>query len=111
MSPYNRSDKEEEYFLRQEAEKLKAQAAAHRQAMEEEERRFLKEQHFMRCPKCGMELQEIVFREVHIDKCFSCGGVYFDDGELDLILAKEPPGGFLSRISGIFRGGDGGSEG
>jgi hypothetical protein len=104
MSPYIRSDKEEEYFLRQEAEKLKVQAEAHKKDMEEKERQRLKELHFMRCPKCGMELQEIVFREVHIDKCFSCGGVYFDDGELDLILAKEQPGGFLSRISGIFRG-------
>jgi Zn-finger nucleic acid-binding protein len=79
--------------------------------MEEEERRYLKEQHFMRCPKCGMALEEIVFRGVHLDKCFSCGGMYFDEGELELILAKEKPDSFLSRVSGIFRGEDGGKEG
>jgi uncharacterized protein with PIN domain len=110
MSPYNRSEKEEEYFLKHEAEKLRAQAEVHRQAMEDEERRFLKEQHYMRCPKCGMELQEVVFRGVHIDKCFSCGGIYFDGGELDQILAGEKPDGFLARVSGIFRGGSGGSK-
>jgi uncharacterized protein len=105
MCPYARSDKEEEYFLRKEAEKLKAAAEKHRRELEEAERIRLKELHFMRCPKCGMELSEIEFREVKIDKCMSCGGVWLDDGELEQVAAQDPEDGLLKRFSGIFKAG------
>ena len=105
MCPFNRSDKEEEYFLKKEAEKLKVLAEKHRLELEEVERKRLQELHFMRCPKCGMELNEIEFREVKIDKCMSCGGVWLDDGELEQIAAQDPEDGLLKRFSGIFRTG------
>ena len=105
MSPFNRSDKEEEYFLRKEAEKLQALAEKRRRETEEAEKTRLKELHYMRCPKCGMELSEIEFREVKIDKCMSCGGVWLDDGELEQIAADEPEDGLLKRFSGIFKAG------
>ena len=105
MCAYGRSDKEEEYFLRKEAEKLKALAEKHRREFEEAERIRLKEIHFMRCPKCGMELNEIEFREIKIDKCMSCGGVWLDDGELEQVAAQDPEDGLLKRFSGIFKAG------
>ena len=105
MCAFNRSDKEEEYFLRKEAEKLKAMADKHRAELEEAERKRLQELHFMRCPKCGMELSEIEFREVKIDKCMSCGGVWLDDGELDQVAAQDSEDGLLKRFSGIFKAG------
>jgi uncharacterized protein len=105
MSPFNRSDKEEEYFLRKEAEKLLELAAKAKRETAEAEKKRLRELHHMRCPKCGMELSEIEFREVKIDKCASCGGVWLDDGELDQIAADEPDDGILKRFSGIFKAG------
>ena len=56
MSPVKPSEKEEEYFLRKEAEKLKAHAEKVRKEMEEAERARLKELHWMRCPKCGTRM-------------------------------------------------------
>jgi len=106
MSPFSRSDKEEEYFLRKEAEKLKAAAEKHRAELEEAERKRLQELHFMRCPKCGMELHEIEFRAVKLDKCMSCGGVWLDDGELAQVAAADPEDGLLKRFSGIFKAGN-----
>jgi len=105
MNAFNRSDKEEEYFLKKEAEKLRALAEKHRRETEEAERIRLKELHYMRCPKCGMELSEIEFREVKIDKCMSCGGVWLDDGELEQVAAQDPEDGLLKRFSGIFKAG------
>ncbi|MFO8071479.1 MAG: zf-TFIIB domain-containing protein [Polyangia bacterium] len=105
MSPYSRSEKEEEYFLKKEAERLRQQAEEHRRALEEAERERLEELHWMRCPKCGMEMKEIVYQGIHIDNCFSCGGIYLDDGELGQIVDGERSDGVLSRISGIFRTG------
>jgi hypothetical protein len=104
MSPVKPSDQEEEYFLKLEAKKLVEQAEQYRQEQEEAELKRLKEMHWMRCPKCGMELKEITYREIKIDKCFSCGGVYLDDGELEAVAASESSGGLFSGLSRIFGG-------
>ncbi len=39
----------------------------------------------MRCAKCGIQLLEIDYKEIMIDKCISCDGVWLDAGELDMI--------------------------
>ena len=65
------------------------------------ERERLRELHWMRCPKCGAELQEIVFRSVKVDKCFACGGVYLDDGELEQLAGKP---GWFEAMRYLFSG-------
>jgi uncharacterized protein len=91
---------EEEYFARQEearARKLAEERRATYLAAERERERVL---HLMKCPKCGMRLEEIAFGEVRIDKCFSCDGLWLDKGELDLIRAKD--GGVMARMLSMF---------
>lgn len=91
---------EEEYFARQEAErrrKLAAERQAKLLAGERERARLL---HLMKCPKCGMQLEEIAFGDVRVDKCFSCDGLWLDKGELDLIRERE--GGFMGRMLRMF---------
>jgi hypothetical protein len=48
----------------------------------EQEREHHRALHFMRCPKCGSELQEVSFGDVHVhvDKCFACEGLWLDNG-------------------------------
>jgi hypothetical protein len=104
MSPQIPREKEEEYFLKLQAEKLKEHAERVRQANAEKELERLKELHWMRCPKCGMELDEITYRQIKIDKCFSCGGVFLDDGELEAVAASEGSGGVLAGLSRILGG-------
>jgi hypothetical protein len=82
------NENEDEYIARQEMEKRRSAVADRRKALAEEEAERLKQTHWMRCAKCGEELQEIEFRGVKIDKCFSCGGVYLDDGELEQLAGK-----------------------
>ncbi|MDC0667029.1 TFIIB-type zinc ribbon-containing protein [Nannocystis radixulma] len=60
---------------------------------EREEQRRL---HWMHCPKCGSALAEVQFRAVKVDKCFSCNGVFLDDGELEQLTGK--PGWFESML-------------
>jgi len=104
MSPYKSvSDKEEEYFARQEAEKLRRLADEAKKATEEAEKKRLKELHYMSCPKCGMGLTEIVFREIKIDKCFSCEGVWLDGGELEQVLDTEKGVSVLIKFASIFK--------
>jgi len=83
------STAEEEYFARENAERLRKLAAEQKASLAAASREELKKTHWMRCPKCGMELHEIGFRGVQVDRCFSCGGTYLDAGELEKIAAPE----------------------
>ncbi|MFO0632487.1 MAG: zf-TFIIB domain-containing protein [Nannocystaceae bacterium] len=67
-----------------------------------EERTAARALHYMRCPKCGMELLEITFRGVRVDKCFDCGGVWLDDGELEELAGKP---GFFEALRRFFSAG------
>jgi hypothetical protein len=54
-----------------------------------------------RCPKCGLLLEEMVFGNVRIDKCFGCEGIWLDKGELETLQTKQP--GFIRRMLNAFR--------
>ena len=94
--PVKPTASEEEYFARQEAERRRKVAEERQAKLEAEERERARSLHFMKCPKCGMQLDEIAFGDVRVDKCFSCEGLWLDKGELDLIRQKE--GGFMGRL-------------
>ena len=93
---------EDEYFVRLEAEKLQrlAEEKAKQEAAAEKE--ALKQQHWMRCPKCGHELQVIKYRGIEIDRCFTCNGVWLDDGELEKLTGEEGSS-IVKSITSIFR--------
>ena len=92
---------EEEYFARQEVERGRKLAEERQAKLLAEERERERTLHCMKCPKCGMQLEEIAFGDVRIDKCFSCEGLWLDKGELELIRQKE--GGFIGRMLSVFR--------
>ena len=83
---------EEEYFAREDAEKKRRLALVVKQETATAEAERLRALHHMRCPKCGMALQEVAFRGVNADLCFSCGGLFLDQGEVDLIARPEQKG-------------------
>ena len=97
-------DKEEEYFHRKNQElvaKKRAELDAQRQAQESAQ---LRELHWMRCPKCGQQMAEEERSGIKIDRCSGCGGVFFDAGELDLLLGAQEPAGFLSGLRRRLKG-------
>lgn len=100
MSPLKTSSSEAEYFARQEAIKLRKLAQKRRSEMDDAERKELKELHWMHCPKCGMKMKTIKINEVEIDKCFSCGGLYFDDGELEKVSGRAD--NFFTSVNDVF---------
>ncbi|HOX43448.1 MAG TPA: zf-TFIIB domain-containing protein [Myxococcota bacterium] len=102
MSPLKSSNGENEYFARQEALKLRKLALKAQEEMAEDEKKKLKELHYMHCPKCGMKMQEIQVNSVSIDKCFTCGGLYFDAGELEKVSGRE--GTFFKSMGDVFEG-------
>jgi hypothetical protein len=100
--PVKPSTNEEEYFARLEAERRRSAAAERRAQMAIEERERERALHNMKCPKCGMGLEEMTFGGVVVDKCFACGGFWLDEGEFEAIQKKGA--GFLGRMLSAFRG-------
>jgi hypothetical protein len=99
--PVKPSDTEDEYFVRQEAAKLRKAATERQAKLQQEERERERELHHMKCPKCGMQLEEISFGGVNVDKCFNCEGLWLDNGELERLQTKES--GFLGKLLGGLR--------
>lgn len=97
-------NKEEAYFARIEFERRQKIAAENEARLKEQEKEDLRNTHWMRCPKDGMELVEIELMGVHIDKCTHCGGIFLDGGELDAMFENSKrPDGVLTKILEIFR--------
>jgi len=99
--PDKPSEKEEEYFARIEFEKKKKLEHEKHLKLAAEEKKRLKEIHFMRCPKCGMELIEIEYKGIKVDKCSECEGVWLDQGEAERISRIEKSS--LDKLFDVFR--------
>jgi predicted Zn-ribbon and HTH transcriptional regulator len=99
--PVKPSEKEDEYFARLELERKKKVEVEKLKRIAEEEKRKLKELHYMHCPKCGMEMSEIDYKGINVDKCFSCDGVWLDSGEIDLLAKLEKPA--LDKLFSVFK--------
>ncbi len=43
----------------------------------------------MKCPVCRVPTYVVEYKEIELDLCADCGGVWFDRGELKLLLPTE----------------------
>ncbi len=92
---------EDEYIARMEYEKKKKIEKEKHRKLAEEEKKRLKELHYMRCPKCGMELIEIDYKGIKVDKCSECEGIWLDAGELKAVSRLEKTG--LDKLFSVFK--------
>jgi Zn finger protein HypA/HybF involved in hydrogenase expression len=99
--PVKPSEKEEEYFARIEFERKKKVEREKQLKMEQAEKERLKQLHFMKCPKCGMELLEIDYKSIRVDKCSECEGIWLDAGELEAVSKLEKTG--LDKLFSVFK--------
>ena len=95
------SEKEEEYFARMEFERRKKIEEENQKKLAAEEKKGLRDLHYMRCPKCGMELIEIDYKHIKVDKCSGCEGVWLDAGELDAVSELEKTS--LDKLFSVFK--------
>lgn len=80
---------EEEYFHREDQErlrKLKEQMEQERLVAEKASRKAL---HGGRCGKCGGQMNPRLFKGVEIDVCPDCGAVLLDPGELETLVGAD----------------------
>ena len=94
------SESEEEYFTRIEFERRKKIEKEKQEKLATEERNRLRDLHYMKCPKCGMDLLGMEFQGVKVDKCSGCSGVWLDAGELETVAKLETSK--TEKIFGLF---------
>ena len=95
------TEREEEYFVRIEQEMQKQREERKKKHASKEASEKLRELHFMKCPKCGIDLIEIDFKGMKIDECLDCRGMWLDAGELDTLAKIEKP--VLERLFNVFK--------
>ena len=98
--PVKPTEQEDEYFARLEQEMKKKIKQMSKQAPKEE-RENLRKLHFMKCPKCGMDLMEIDFKGMKIDECSACRGMWLDAGEFDAMAKIDKH--VLQRLFNMFK--------
>lgn len=73
---------ENEYFHKEEKEKIEKMRAGEREAM-------IRDLCKNRCPKCGDPIEPMTFRGVPLDKCPGCGGVWLGPRDLKILAEKD----------------------
>lgn len=98
------SSLEDEYFAREEIEKKRKLALKQAEETAAKEREELKKLHYMKCPKCGFDLQALHRGKVEIDTCFNCHGIWLDAGELEQLVGagSEQSGGVMRAVLNLF---------
>lgn len=95
------SKKEEEFIARQEFEQLKKSEAEKRRELAETEQKGAQELHWMKCPKCGLNLVEIDYKNIKVDKCTYCEGIWLDAGEMQQVARMDKIG--LDKLFSVFK--------
>ncbi len=94
---------EDEFIAKEQAEKTKRLKDQLKEQRLEQEREQTKALCYMKCPKCGSDLNEVTFRGIKIDRCLNCDGVWLDEGELEK-LAGDEDSSTIGNIIGIITG-------
>ena len=87
------SRNEDEYFAREDAERIRRLQEKEAAARTSQERKS----HYMKCPKCGATLQTTDLYGVQLDRCPECHGIWLDNGEMEILMKHEDPG-MLRRV-------------
>ena len=101
MTAVKPSQNEEEYFAKIEIEKKRKLAEEIQSKFREDEIHRLRDIHYMHCPKCGMELQVLVYRGVMLDKCYNCGSVTLSAKDLESLAGEETS--IINSLVGLFK--------
>jgi len=101
MMPLKPTEHEDEYFARIEQELIKQVSERKKSSQSKEEIEQLRSLHYMKCPKCGMDLVELDFKGMLIDECPTCRGMWLDAGEFDSLVNVEKSS--LEKLFKIFK--------
>ena len=82
-------DFEADYFLREDSDKKHKLSEERKRRQKKEHDEELKALHYMKCPKCGHDLENKRMTYIDVDQCTSCGVIVLDPEDIDRFIAEE----------------------
>ncbi len=89
---------ESDWFHKHEKEMLERAAEERERRIQQalakqkhEELDKLRAAHWLKCPKCGHDMEVVSMEGIELDTCKFCAGIYFDRGELESLLLRKIP--------------------
>ena len=49
----------------------------------------LREAHWLKCPKCGHDMETVTLKKIEVETCTFCKGIYFDRSEIETLLLRK----------------------
>jgi predicted RNA-binding Zn-ribbon protein involved in translation (DUF1610 family) len=98
-----RSNNEEEYFKREDAERLRKLHAEEQARMRSGEREALRLQHRGRCSQCGSLMVPEQAGEVQMLHCPACGGAFLDRRAWEYMHAHAEPHTVMGAVLNWFK--------
>jgi uncharacterized protein len=97
---------EEEYFKRIDEEKKAKLAEEHRERKKAAELVARKKAHWLKCGKCGADMETRVWKGIEVEVCPECNAVLLDPGELETLTGVDRSSFFntLGELFGVKKG-------
>ena len=89
---------EDDYFRKLDQELMVALREKNAEEIEQAIRTYTR----MRCPKCGEPLEATPDRQVTIDACPGCGGIWLDKGEWERLVGRTEHGWLQRLFAGLI---------
>jgi uncharacterized protein len=97
------STTEDEYFARENAERLRQLHYEEQKRLRQSEKDALRELHAGRCPQCGALMVPENAAGVRILHCPACGGAFLDNASWDLLHAHSEPHRVMDAVLNWFK--------
>ena len=97
------SSNEEEYFKREDAERLRKLHAEEQTRMVAGEREALRLKHSGRCSNCGALMVPEQAGGLHLLHCPACGGAFLDKKAWDYLRAHADPNTVMGSVLNWFK--------
>ena len=103
-----RQEREDGWFREHEAEMIETARRRRAEAAPAVRRQTEEESALSRhCPNDGAAMARDRIEEIEVDRCGTCGGIFFDRGELETLLLRHDGHrrGFFRKLLGFEEGG------
>jgi hypothetical protein len=103
MSNEKPSHNEDEYFAREDAERLRKLHFEERKRLAQSEKDALRALHKGRCAACGSQLVPEQIAGITVQHCPSCGGAFLDKAAWAKVHAHAEPHTVMGAVLNWFR--------
>ncbi|SMF12429.1 zf-TFIIB domain-containing protein [Pseudobacteriovorax antillogorgiicola] len=69
----------------------------------EKSRGILRHEKVRKCPNCSKVMAVESLYHVLIDRCQTCGGIFLDEGELELLFKTKSESGFIASLKRFLK--------